>query len=111
MNNLTNLPPFYVGQKVIYITGHNMPKDSVHTVLDIKKDIFGCWRIYVKPIGLSYSGSNVKCSSCEKIFNSSNSLSADYIIFTSFRALKESPFPSMTAKEVITKELKLVSLN
>ncbi len=44
MNKL-NLPPFYIGQKVIYITGNNMPKDSIHTIINIIKMHCGCFCI------------------------------------------------------------------
>jgi len=110
-NNLNNLPPFYVGQKVVYITGRNMPKDSIHTVLDVKKDACGCWRIYVGMIGIVYNNSRVKCSVCGIISLTKDSLDANYIASTSFRPLQESVFPSLTMSRVIEKECELVSMN
>jgi hypothetical protein len=43
-----NIPPFYIGQKVVYITGNNMPKNSIHTVLDVALYFCGkCWGIKI----------------------------------------------------------------
>lgn len=43
MENLNNLPPFYVGQKVVYITGDNMPKNSIHIVREVILADCGCF--------------------------------------------------------------------
>ncbi len=47
MNIKNNLPPFYIGQKVVYVTGINMPKDSVHVVKNILKMNCGCYLLDV----------------------------------------------------------------
>lgn len=109
---LNNLPPFYVGQKVVYITGKNMLKDSIHTVSEIEKSRCGCYFIWI--------GNEVKikgkpfdyysCVECGKIslgsFIHSNGWSSK-----SFRPLQESVFPSLTMSRVIEKERELVSMN
>jgi len=46
-NNLKNLPPFYVGQKVVYITGISMPKDSIHIISDCLKKECNCYVVSV----------------------------------------------------------------
>lgn len=59
MENL-NLPPFYVGQKVVYIgTKGTLPMKSIHTVVDIKRHPCGCWAVNVGRIAdKRYGGIN-----------------------------------------------------
>jgi hypothetical protein len=47
MKNLNNLPPFYEGQKVVYITGIAMPKYSIHTVKAVIKHPCGLYSIRI----------------------------------------------------------------
>lgn len=69
MENL-NLPPFYIGQKVVYITGLNLPKNSTWTVIEIEKG--ECchrngWRVN---IGKYYEPKfiNRQCPVCKAIY-------------------------------------------
>ncbi len=94
-----NLPPFYVGQKVVYITGINMPKDSVHTVLGIIHHPCGCYSI---DIGRRYSNTH-KRSSCfthQHAFVTINN-NIRYVMATSFRPLQEQTFPLLTYSKVL----------
>ena len=66
-----NLPPFYIGQKVVYITGINMPKGSIHTVSDIHVQPCGCVslaidgeKIKFRPVKQGYKA--VVCDTCCK---------------------------------------------
>ncbi len=108
MNN--NLLPFYVGQKVVYITGKNAPKDSVHTVLDIWKQPCGCIVIEIEantgdPILLG--NRRYECRLCKGIYIA-NQQKRGWAA-TSFRPLQQLKFPLMTYSKVI--EEQLVSAN
>ena len=114
-NNLNNLPPFYVGQKVVYITGREMPKNSEHIVKGLKINCCGLWDINVGIKSKSYfinknnGVTHIICKRCKQI----SEIESFYFGFlsTSFRPLNEQPFPSLTMQEVIKKESQLVSLN
>ena len=115
MENLNNLPPFYVGQKIVYITGHNMPKDSIHIVKGIK---ISCCEGYAVNVGIKTKRyfehknngiTHIRCSKCKRISEIDDFF--NWILASSFRPLQESPFPSLTMKEVVKEESKLVSLN
>lgn len=44
-----NIPPFYIGQKVVYITGINMPKNSVHVVTGMNcSPCCGAFRLFIE---------------------------------------------------------------
>jgi hypothetical protein len=100
------LPPFYIGQKVVYITGKDMPKDSIHTVREIIKTTCGCHWI---DIGRTFSNMSypptVKCFSCGNMIIRDNDNNIKWYHTTSFRPLQELKFPLMTFSRVIEKEL------
>ncbi len=106
MEQLKNIAPFYVGQKVVYITGINMPKNSTHIVSDIFKNPCGCWSISVNgnnnKSALPWGFDQWRCTDCYKLFS-------DKFIYgflaSSFRAIKQQSFPLMTYAKVIEKEL------
>lgn len=108
---LINLPPFYVGQLVTCIESHpDLPivrKGNQFTVLGIKMGCHNNWQV---DIGISGNDKGVleKCTVCNKTGLSDGIWWIGAFRFTS---TKESSFPSMTAKEIVTKELKLVSMN
>jgi len=101
-----NLPPFYIGQKVIYITGISMPKDSVHTVSDMRQNICGCWSIeingaVIKTIPFKNDGTHVSCDDC----NYFEPLRSSHFKLTgwdprSFRAIKEAKPPPLTFTQI-----------
>lgn len=115
MENLNKLCPFYVGQKVIYITGIKMKKNSLHTVTGIFKDPCGCWTIFInneiiETLTIKEGEEYDECDICAKR-NIKGTVASGGWMPSSFRSVEESPFPNMTLKEVIKKELTLVSLN
>ena len=65
----SNIPPFHIGQKVMYITGKNMPKDSMHIVKDIYQSECGCWSMTINNEETVYSPIRCKeiiCMDCGK---------------------------------------------
>lgn len=111
-NNINkNIPPFYVGQKVVYITGFNMPKDSVHTVLKVLKEHCGCWRILIettKELDLSMY-THIKCWGCGMRFEI-NLFSRSWYA-SSFKPLEEQTFPLLSYSKVREETHELVSSN
>lgn len=108
--------PFYLGQRVVYTTGLYMPKNSIHVISDIKRRRCGCWAVEINGNKLITEKSTrplVRCESCFKV-NIQN-IGEDMIVegwkATSFKPIQESPFSSMTTKEVAEKELTLISQN
>lgn len=117
MNKL-NLPPFYIGQKVEYITGIKMPKGSIHIVSDIFQSICGCYSINI-------NGNKVKtgpfnplatiwhCEDCNKkgdIHRGDKHKIIDGWDPNSFRAIEEAKYPLMSftqIKEVEKEEILL----
>lgn len=110
MKNLNNLPPFYVGQKVVYITGFKAPKDSIHTVKDVIKQPCGCYALSIETKapreGIIYADG---CEDCGKDYMAQKVYTAWNI--KSFRPLQESVFPSLTMSKVLEKESQLISMN
>lgn len=112
-----NLPPFYIGQKVVYITGKSMPKNSIHTVTGIIQSSCGCWDISINGIPFdkqekpSLSNSFV-CSVCLKIINRGNPV--DELkgwSVESFRPLQQTKFPLMTFYQIKEKETTEILIN
>lgn len=114
---MNNLPPFHVGQKVVYITGIRMPKNSIHIVTRVCKYNCGCWAIEIDtggpPNAYHPTTTHVRCNYCHKaepiwdflpMFE--NCWDAE-----SFRAAQELGFPLIQLTKVIEKEQQLVSAN
>lgn len=75
---------FKIGQKVVYITGLNLPKDSIWIIKDIIKFECGCMSI---DIGLSnYYSKRVMCANHTNIAIVNNSVR--YFSSKSFRPLE-----------------------
>lgn len=113
MNNpLSNLPPFYIGQKVVYITGANMPKNSVHTVRGVFKQACGCIMILIdrESNRMPNDTTHVRCVECNKRVTIGEYIDAGWFA-TSFRPVQEQAFPSLTYSKVVEKESELISLN
>ena len=102
-----NIPPFYVGQKVMYITGDNMPKNSTHIVSDIWQKECGCWVIQINnniEFATKKSDEVWRCAKCKSSRpNSPNTVKAGWLA-SSFRAIEEIKTPLMTFKEIREKE-------
>ena len=47
MEHLNNLPPFYVGQKVVYIKNIALLENSIHIVRSIRPWPCGCFDVFV----------------------------------------------------------------
>lgn len=116
-NNLNNLPPFYVGQKVVSIESFDcLVEGHVYTVIKCHLRTCGCgWVVEVNIPNISvdgnriYKGMTVRCSSCKKL-RLSQSNNACYF-HRRFRPLQESVFPSLTMSKVVEKESQLISMN
>lgn len=113
MNKL-NLPPFYVGQKVVYITGINMPKNSIHTISEIVKKPCGCCigiRINNEPfIPTSGFFSNIRCVNCGNIYPRALD-TGELWNPESFRPLQQQKFPLMTFSKIVEKEKEEILIN
>lgn len=105
MENLNNLPPFYVGQKLIYTGWKKELKGTIHIVSELIRQGCGCWHVISKTLPLGQYNFCYYCS-CFVESNCLHNANAK-----SFSPLQESPFPSLTMKEVVKEESKLVSLN
>lgn len=112
MNPLNNLQPFYIGQLVTCIESHpELPivrKGNQFTVLGIKMNCHNTWMV---DIGISGNPKGKKefCTECGKGGQVSDGIW--WIGAFRFSVQKEQSFPIMTTKEIVKKELKLVSLN
>lgn len=102
-----NLPPFYVGQKVIGVLPNrfNKPeKDKIYTVLDIRQ---GCceWEINV---GISPHDPNfIECGVCKKHFQHNGTL---WLRVSRFAPIQEN-FQEISYSEVVKEEKRLISVN
>ena len=103
-----NLPPFYIGQKVVYITGIAMPKYSIHRVLGLCQFSCGCWCVDVgmPPVG---NFSLIVCS--EHPENNLPINGKEWFWASSFRPTEEKPFPLMTFTQIKEKEQTEVLIN
>jgi len=112
MNKL-NLPPFYVGQKVVYITGKRMPKDSVHVVTGIVKHNCGHFGIYINTKNFNW-GPTTKfclCEFCGKLTPVSPGSIKTWSPL-SFRPLQEAKPPLMTFTQIKeTEKEEILTLN
>lgn len=99
----SNLAPFYIGQKVIYITGIHMPKNSIHTVLNVKQIDCGHWVIDIgKNSNIPYT--YVGCAICNT--GTTQFIShVDWFAANSFRPVQEQKFPLISYSKVLEEEL------
>lgn len=111
MNPLKNLPPFYIGQKVVFNRSYplvGIKKGDIITVNFIST--CSCGHHHVNT-GIKHNAPNVE-SDCSVCMNEITSHLTEYICSTtSLSPLTEEPFPSLTLSKVIEKELSLVSMN
>lgn len=108
MENL-NLPPFYVGQKVVSLVskdgGYNsLNKGEVYTVLAIERGCEHCK--WVIDIGKKQSRGFTECRECGFVING-----LVHWANAAFFAPIESTFQSITFQEVAEIESKLISIN
>lgn len=103
-----NIGPFYIGQKVVYITGNNLPKNSIHIVSDLMQDPCGCWSMAINGEKISlYKVENAEitdliCDSC-KLAHPATMKHSDPLScwdVTSFRAIEKAPIPLLTLSKI-----------
>jgi len=104
MNNL-KLPPFYVGQKVVYITGKRMPKNSIHTITGIVKHDCGHFGVYINTKNFNWGPTikYCKCEICGELSPVSPGSTKPWSTL-SFRAIEEAKPPLMTFTQIKEKE-------
>lgn len=103
-NNLNNLPPFYIGQKVIYITGISMPKNSTHVVSDVWQEPCGCWAIYINNQKVEFvpkEYTNCVCQFCNRITPNIGKIKDNCWLAASFRPLIEQTFPLIKYSKIL----------
>ncbi len=100
MNTENNLPLFYVGQKVVYITGKCMPKDSIHVVKDVIKLECGCYCLDINSNNNYGNKPIVECKNCGK-FAKYPRPGVELFVATSFRPLQEQKFPLIKYSKVL----------
>lgn len=110
---LNNLPPFYVGQKVVYI-GTKRRLKGTHTILSIHKGCCKCIDFEVEietKNNIDIHGATlVQCNECGTIIPAEKYRTYTFCSSV-FRPLQESVFPSLTMSRVIEKEKELISMN
>ena len=108
MDALKNLPRFYEGQPVVYLGPYNdfFVKGEKYKVKGYS--MCGCGNRVIS-VGIPIpADTNNMCNKCGHNFAETGFI---YLLERLFAPIQESPFPSMTAKEVVEKELVKVSLN
>ena len=107
-NNLNNLPPFYVGQKVVAVASHSQGLFKQGQIFTIKSVFISKCKCNDWSVTIGYTSNNKlkECSTCGAVWDNDFSFSA-----TRFAPLQESVFPSLTMSRVIEKERELISMN
>lgn len=104
MNPLENLPPFYPGQKVVYIGPRNargFESNKIYTVVECAKlCICNTWDVDVGiPVRTGYKGT--MCYTCGKTdLRKTQILLAEY-----FKPVQQQKFPLIKLERVTEKEL------
>jgi hypothetical protein len=113
-NNLNNLQPFYVGQKVVCIKSHSdleYKKGEIYTIKGIAKNRCKC-SLYLIDIGVtSINDRNYTTEYCYGCKTINKWQSIHWYLPSGFSPLQESVFPSLKLSKVIEKESQLVSMN
>lgn len=97
---MNNIPPFTIGEKIVYITGNNMPKNSIHKVLNIIQFPCGCWVLDVGKRKYSPPG-YFTCGGCKKSFFDDKEDNVHWFRSTSFRPVQEAKFPLIKYSKVL----------
>lgn len=104
-NSLNNLPPFYVGQKVVCVDSENtvsihkmlFNKNQIYTVHSIKKT--NCCKLWVINIGIKDDADILICP-CGKESKNDNHFRA-----SRFKPLQQQSFPLISLSKVIEEQL------
>lgn len=107
-----NLPPFYIGQKVVYITGLNMPKGTIDVVVAIKKSHCKCteWMILLQAnrsraiYPKNPLATHFQCPACGEAYPVL-AYNQEYWDANSFRPLEEMKFPLIKYSKVLEEQL------
>jgi len=98
-----NIPPFTIGDKVVYITGKMMPKNSKHTISHVKQHICGCWIVGINNIPITSNKSTaglVRCDLCLSLYSDSHYEVSGAWSAKSFRKVSEQPMKKLTFAEI-----------
>lgn len=110
MKNL-NLPPFYVGQRVVYVGRSGRPKtlpvNSEWIAKNVRKFDCGCWCVDVGLFHERYHHSRI-CADCNIVTRTDDN--ARYFDCRAFAPI-EHKFKSITFEEVIAIESPLIGIN
>lgn len=100
MENL-NFAPFWVGQKVAYITvGGLLPYGKECVISEVHRLGCGCWAVRVLEYDNGYNASgNYTCITCRKQYLVPNT-EKRYFRHSSFRPLQQTKFPLMTFEKI-----------
>lgn len=103
-----NIPPFTIGQKVVYTTGINMPKNSIHVVSDIHKDPCGCWVIAInkEPLNFGFVGNgytHYSCPNCGSV-RITGAYTRKAWLAISFKPIQEMKAPLLTFEKIKEEE-------
>ena len=104
-NNLNNLPPFYVGQKVVCSSTNSAGTVSIgkiYPILCIKQA--DCCGVWIVDVGVRTNYDMTVCS-CGYECKHDNTYLA-----SRFAPLQESVFPSLKLSQVVEKERELISM-
>lgn len=106
MNNLSNLPPFYIGQKVVAIKNHSQgvfKKGDTFTVLGVSKH---CCKWCIE-IGIQGMG-KWECSVC----NVEHPHIKEWFMHADmFSPIQEQSYPLMTFSKIVEKEKEQILIN
>lgn len=105
MNSLNNLPPFYIGQKVVYITGIHMPKGSIHTVSDYHEAPCGCKSIAINGHKITRKTGEFNCTDHPGEFIGTYDNDDNTYYPESFRPLVEQTLPLISYSKVLEEVL------
>ena len=110
MDNLKNLPPFYVGQKVVSLISTNIrKKGEIYSITDQFMCSCGYWMV---SFGIRHNHSGLLTCVCEGCGNTNPTNSWFFAAGAeTFAPLTESPFPSLTMEQVVKKEAEKVCMN
>jgi hypothetical protein len=112
MDNLKNLPKFYIGQKVVCILEMKEDFEPVEIEKGCKSPLLN--EIYtvrrIRYFGNDFYGIYLN-EIINPIFEYEEGLDEAAFCEDNFIAVLESPFPSLTMSKVIEKESQLISMN
>lgn len=93
---------FKIGDKVVYITGKSMPKDSIHIVSDIYTQDCGCQAIAINGSRLVIIKNITRCNTCYKL------VGVDFLQETAWDATSFRKLDDTFATETLERIAKLV---